>query len=120
MAAVVQGTAVEVAFGGFAYTGYVAEDVTVSYPNGNVEVIRDADGATLCKIFMDPSTKLEVTLLVLAAGSIDPPIDGALVTLTPPTGASTGFGSEGSTARHVAGATKLSLSLIKEDGMTYS
>lgn len=120
MPAVIKGTTIKVSFGSFIYTGYVAEDVTVSYPDGNKEVIKDADGATLAKIFMDPATKIDATVIVLAAGSIDPPTDGETVGLIPPTGSLTSFMSEGSTARHVPGATRLSLSLIKETSMTYT
>jgi len=120
MAAIQKGTTIKISFGSFAYTGYVAEDVTISYPNGNVEVLRDADGATMTKILMDPSTKIDATVLILTTGSIDPPVDGATVGLIPATGSLTSFMSLGSTARHVAGATRLSLSLIKETSMTYS
>jgi len=120
MAAVQKGTELSIGFGSFAYTGYVASDVTVTYPNGNVETIPDADGATMTKILMDPSAKIEADVVILAAGSIDPPIDGATVTLTPPSGESTNYMSEGSSAKHSVGATKLSLSLIAEDSMTYS
>ena len=120
MAAVQKGTELSIGFGSFAYTGYVASDVTVTYPNGNVETIPDADGATMTKILMDPSAKIEADVVILAAGSIDPPIDGATVMLTPPSGASTSYMSEGSSAKHSVGATKLLLSLIAEDSMTYS
>lgn len=108
-----------VSFGSFAYTGYVAEDVTVSSPNGNVEIIKNADGATMTKIFMDPSLKIDATVVILAAGSITPPIDGATVGLIPPGGTLISFMSSGSSAKHSAGATRLSLSLIKEGSMSY-
>lgn len=120
MAATLKGMTVEVSFASFLYTGYVAEDVVLSYPNGNIEVIPDADGATMTKIFMDPGTKIEATVVILSAGSIDPPADGDAVGIDIPDGTLTTFMSEGSSARHVAGATRLSLSLIKETSMTYS
>ncbi len=121
MPAVQKGTTLKVSFGSFVYTGYVAEDVTVSYPNGNVELVPDADGASMTKILMDPATKLEVTAVILdATGSIDPPADGDTVGLDTPGGTLTSFMSEGSSTKHAAGATKLSLSLIKEDSITYA
>jgi len=120
MAATQKGTELKIGFGSFAYTGFVAEDVTVSYPDGNVEVIKNADGATMTKIFMDPAKKIEATVVVLSTASIDPPIDGATVTLTPPGGTSTAYMSMGSSSKHTAGATRLSLSLIKETSMTYT
>jgi len=119
MSATQKGTSLKVGFGGYTYTSYVPEDATVTYPDGNVEILKDADGATMTKIFMDPATKLDITVIVeSAAGSIDPPTDGEYVTLTPPTGSETIFMSMGSTAKHTAGATRLSLSLIKETSMT--
>ena len=120
MAAVLKGTTVLISFGSFVYTGYVAEDITVSYPDGNVEIIKNADGATMTKIFMDPSTKIEITVVILSTGSSDPPIDGATVGLTPPKGTLTSFMSQGSSSKFGPGATRLSLSLIKEGSMTYS
>ena len=119
MALTIKGTTVSVGYGSLAYTGYVAEDLTVSYPDGNVEVIRDADGATMTKLFQDPAIKLDLTVVILATGSIDPPADGDTVGLIPATGSLTSFMSDGSSARHTAGATRLSLSLIKETSMTY-
>jgi len=120
MAAIQKGTTLMVSFGSFVYTGYVAQDVTISYPNGNVEIIRNVDGATLTKIFMDPAFKLDATLVILdATGSINPPIDGATVGLIPHMGTITSFMSEGSSAGFSAGATRLALSVIKEDSMTY-
>jgi len=119
MAAVFKGTTVAVSFAGFSYTGYVAESLTISYPDGNVEVLHDADGATQTKIFQDPGEKLECTLIILAAGTITPPIDGATVGLVPAIGSLTSFMSEGSSATHGPGATRLNLSLIKEGSMTY-
>lgn len=120
MAAVIKGTTIMISFGSFVYTGYVAESVTVTSPDGNKEEIRDADGAMMTKIFMDPSMKIEATVTILSTGSIAPPIDGATVGIIPPTGSLTSFMSEGSSATHTPGATKLSLSLIKETSMTYA
>jgi len=120
MSAIQEGTTLLISFGSFVYTGYVAEDVTVAYPNGNVEVIHDADGATMTKIFMDPTTKIDFTVVCLSSGSADPPIDGEAVGIVPPKGTLTTFMSEGSTSKHAAGATRLSLGLIGETSMTYT
>ena len=120
MGAIFKGTTLAVSFEGFTYTGYVAESLTVSYPNGNVEVLHDADGATMTKILQDPAEKIECTLIILAAGTITPPIDGATVGLIPAVGSLTSFMSEGSSTTHAPGATRLNLSLIKESGMTYA
>jgi hypothetical protein len=121
MAAIQKGTTLLISFGSFVYTGYVAEDITVSYPDGNVEVIKNADGATMTKIFMDPSTKIDATVVILSGtGQADPPIDGAAVGIIPPKGTLTTFMSMGSSSKFAAGATRLSLALVKENSMTYT
>ena len=120
MAAVIKGTTVEIGFGSLAYSGYVAESADHSFPSGNKEEIRDANGAMHTKILMDPITKLDLTVVILAAGSIEPPADGVAVSVALPSGTLTTFMSEGSSASHSAGATRLNLSLIKEDAMTYA
>lgn len=111
MAATQKGTTLKIGFGSFAYTGYVAEDVTVSKPNENVEVIKDADGATMTKILMDPKTKISMTLVILDTGSITPPSEGAKVTLIPPGGASADFNCESADVKHSAGATRLTMTI---------
>jgi len=119
MAAILKGTTVLVAFRSYAWTGYVPESLRVSYPNGNVEVIPDAAGATQTKILMDPSTKISLDVII-TTGAADPPIHGGIVSLTPPAGAAVSFFVESAEATHIPGATKLSLELIKEDSMTYT
>jgi hypothetical protein len=116
-----KGTTLMISFGSFVYTGYIAQSVTVSYPDGNVEVLRNADGATVTKIFQDPSLKLDCDLIILgASGTIVPPVDGATVGLIPHSGTITSFMSLGSQAKFSSGATIMSLSLIKETSMTYT
>lgn len=112
MAATQKGTTLKIGFGSFAYTGYVAENVTVSKPNENVEVIKDADGATMTKILMDPKIKIAMTVVILdAAGSITPPLEGAKVTLVPPDGTSADFNCESAEVKHSAGATRLTMTI---------
>lgn len=120
MAQIQKGTTVKVGFGSFSYTGYVPEDATLSYPNGNVEVIKDANGATQTIIAMDPAKQQDVTLIILAAGAIDPPIEQSIISLTPNWGAATSFRVLSASVKFVAGASRLSLSLIKEDSMSYT
>jgi len=118
MAAIQKGTTLKIGLGSFVYTGYVASNVTVTYPNGKVEVHEDADGATLTKIFMNPMTRIEFDLVVLgASGSTDAPIDGAAVGIIPPKGTLTTFMSDGSSGSFGPGATKMSLKLVLEDSM---
>lgn len=115
MAAVQIGTKLKIGFGGNTYANTFAEDVTVSKPNGNVEVIKDEVGATLTKILMDPGTKISGTFVLADAASIDPPAEGDTVTI----GSVTGY-CESAEAKFTAGATRLALTIIKEDSMTYS
>jgi hypothetical protein len=112
MAAVQKGTTLKISFGSFSYTGYVPEEVTVSKPNGNVEVLRDADGATMTKIFMDPLTRMTFTTVILSTGSITPPIEGAELTITEPSGTLTTWNCESAEVRHTAGATKLTMTVV--------
>jgi hypothetical protein len=121
MAAIVKGTTLMISFGSYVYTGYVPESMTVSFPNGNVKVIRDQHGATYAKLLMDPGTRVQGTFIIIGAtGSITPPIHGATVTLTPPTGTSTAFFCESAEVAFSAEESRLTLDLIKEDGMTYT
>lgn len=115
MSAVQKGTTLKISFGGNTYTSAIAEEVTVSKPNGNVEVIRDEDGATLTKILMDPGTVISGTFVLEDAYDDDPPAEGDTVVI----GSVTGY-CQSAEMRHVAGATRLSISIIKEDSMTYS
>lgn len=121
MAATQLGTDLKISFGDLSYTGYVAQDASLSFPEGNEEVIRDADGATHTIIHMDPGQRVSVTFVILSAtGSITPPIEGATVTLTPPQGTETAYRCVSGEASFAAGATRLALELIKEGSMTYS
>jgi hypothetical protein len=112
MAATQKGTTLKIGFGAFEYTGFVAEEVTVSKPNENVETIKDADGATMTKILMDPKIKISMTVVILdATGSITPPVEGAAVTLVPPGGTSATFNCDSADVKHSAGATRLTMTI---------
>ena len=115
MAAVQIGTKLKIGFGGNTYANTYAEEVTVSKPNGNVEVIKDELGATLTKILMDPGTKISGTFVLADAASIDPPAEGDTVTI----GTVTGY-CESAEAKFKDGATRLTMTIIKEDSMTYT
>ena len=121
MAATQKGTTLMISFGSYVYTGYIPESMTVSYPNGNVKVIRDQHGATYNKILMDPAQRVTGTFIIIgASGSVIPPIEGATVTLTPPTGTSTSFYCESAEVAFAAEESRLTMTLLKETSMTYS
>lgn len=121
MAAVQKGTTLMITYGSFAYTGYIPEDLTLSFGNSNIEVIRDEAGATKTKILMDPDQQIKGTFVILgASGSIVPPAVGASVGLTPPQGTLTTYYVVSADAKFAAGATRLTLDLIKETSVTYT
>src|SRR3990167_3389424 len=106
MSAIILGTTLKVSFGSFAYTGYVAESVSDSYDDNNLETIKDANGATMTKIFMDPVRKLDCELVILgASGSITAPAKGATLGLIPPQGTLTSFMVESAKVSFKDGAT---------------
>ncbi len=120
MAATLKGQQVKISFGSLSYSGYIPEDFTWSKPNKSVEDVKDADGATIAKIFMDPSTEVEGTFIIDSTGSITPPADGTQITITLPDNTSFTGLSIGSSVKFAHGATKLTLKLIKEDNLTLS
>lgn len=116
-----KGTTLMISFGSLAYTGYVAQDADSSKPDLNEEVIKSAAGATHTKILMDPSTVFTGTFVILgASGSVTPPAQGDTVTLTPPQGTSVAWYCRSASVAFTAGASRLSLDLIKETSMTYT
>lgn len=120
MAQVQKGTTLLVGFGSYVYSGYIPETITVTKPDGNVEVHRDVNGATMTKILMDPCVKINMTT-VISTGSAACPAEGTTVTLTPPEGTSVGYyAGPGCSVAYAPGATKLTLDLIKEASMTYA
>ena len=120
MAATQLGTELKIAFGSFSYSGYVPESVTVSKPNLNIKTVKDANGATMTKILMDPAERINCTLIIASTGSITPPAEGSIVTLTPPAGTSTTYFCESAEVAHDEGESKLTLTLVKESSMTYT
>ena len=121
MALVQLGTTVAVGFGTFTYTGYVPEDgLTWKQPAGNVEEITDVHGAMQTKLIMDPRQEFGLSVIIHAAGTIVPPIQGATLAIKNPMGTTVTCMVNDATATFIRGATKLALDLVKEGSMTYS
>lgn len=118
MAAVIKGTTYVVSFNSAALSNVTLTSVKTTKDDNNVELIQDADGATDALIYMDPYTKYEIEGVCTSAPTAV--AKGGTVTFTPPGGASTAFRCESYNVTHVAGATRVSITVIKEDSMTYT
>lgn len=118
MAAVIKGTTYVVSFNGAALTNVTLTSVRCRADDNNVETIPDQDGATDAIIFMDPYSIYDIEGVCTAAPSSV--AKGATVSFTPPGGSATNFRCENYERSYVAGATRISATLIKEDSMTYT
>jgi hypothetical protein len=122
-AAVQQGTALKISFGSLSYPGYVPEDgVTLGRPARAHHVIADrTTGDTKTRIIVDKATTLSVAFVILdATGSITPPDEGDIITLTDPAALETIFLVLSAQTAFARGAARLRLSLIHEDSLTYA
>jgi hypothetical protein len=118
MAAVIKGTTYVVSFNSAALSNVTLTSVKTTKGDNNVELIQDADGATDALIYMDPYTEYQIEGVCTAAPTCV--AKGASVTFTPPGGASTVFRCEQYNVEHSAGATRVSMTVIKEDSMAYT
>jgi hypothetical protein len=120
-APVQKGEVLKVGFGSFAYTGYIPEDGLKWKKPGDVEAVKDENNATITKIITDPRDEFEMSLIIKnTSGSITPPITGATVTITNPAGSSVACMCADADVTLARSYAKLTLSLVKEDSMTYS
>ena len=116
MAATQLGTDVKIGFGSNAYTGTLLESYTTEAVDGNVEEILDELGATETVVLMNPATQISFTAVILdSGGSLTPPAIGASITVN-----SVVYRATSSSVSQVAGASRLSLTAIKENAMTYT
>ncbi len=120
-APVQKGEVLKVGFGSFAYAGYIPEDGLKWKKPGDVEAVKDENNATITKIITDPRDEFEMSLIIKnTSGSITPPITGAAVTITNPAGSSVTAMCVDADVTLARSYAKLTLSLVKEDSMTYS
>lgn len=117
-----KGTTLKVGFGNFAYTGYVPEDgLRWRKPAGNQEDVTDENGAMLTKILMDPRQEFDMDLIIKdTGGSITPPKQGDTIAFTDPANNALSVMCNSAEVSFARGASKLTMSLVKEDSMTYS
>ena len=116
MAATQIGTDVKIGFGSNAYTGTILESFNTEAVDGNVEEILDELGATETVVLMNPATQISFTAVIKeTGGSLTPPAIGASITVD-----SVLYRATSSSVAQVAGASRLSITAIKEDSMTYT
>jgi len=119
-AAIQKGTTYQIAFGDFAYTGYVPEDgLSWSKPREVVEVT-DTNGAIVNKVIHAPKDVFSATFLILDAGSITPPNTGDTVSITDPANTSQSCMCVSGNVEFNRAHTKLVLELVNEPDITYS
>jgi hypothetical protein len=118
-----QGTPVRLGFGSLSYPGYIPVDgVVFSRPARIIHSISKYDtGDTRTKIIVDKGTRLELRLIILdSGGSITPPDDGDIITLTSPDGGVSIFFVESAPVSLARGAAMLRMELIAEDSVVYA
>ena len=117
-----KGTALKVGFGSFAYTGYLPEDgLSWAKPLLNETIVKDEDNLTITKILSDPANVFNMTLIIKnVGGSITPPAKGDPITITDPGGATLVCMTVDANVAFARDQSRLKLSLIKEDSMSYS
>jgi len=111
----------KIAFGSFAYTGYLPEDgVTWKKPR-NIQEITDENDAIITKLISQPKDSFSLPLLIKdTGGDITPPVIGSTVTITDPDNSSQACMVEDATVEFSRGITKLTLELVNEPDITYS
>lgn len=118
MAALIKGTTYVVSFNSASLSNVTLTSVKVGRDDNNLETIPNEDGATDAKIYMDPFTTVSIEGVCKSAPSA---VDkGSTLAFTPPGGTSTNYCVESYEAAYVAGATRISATLVLEDSMTYT
>lgn len=109
----------KVAFGAFAYTGYLPTDWTLKYKNADDEIIKDERNATITHILTDPRVEMNGSLLIKSTGSITPPEKGSYISLTGPIDvAAKYYYVVDASVAFSSGVSKLTLSLLLEDSQS--
>lgn len=114
MATTQKGEQLDIGIGGYTYTGYIVEDVTIT-PTAEIDVIKDEDNATVTKLISDPGETLNINCIIKNGSSVNFDI-GDSITIN----GTTYMLDTGSSVSRSRGAARLTLSLIKEDSMTYT
>lgn len=115
MAATQLGSDLKIGFGSNTYANCLMESFTTEAVDGNVEEIPDEDGASETVILMNPGTQISFTAVIKDAGSLTPPAIGSSITIN-----SVVYRCLSSSVAQTVGASRVSISAIKETSMTYS
>ena len=116
MAATQVGTTLKIGFASNAYTGTIVESFDTEAIDKNVEEIPDELGATETIVLMDPATQISFTAVIKeTGGSLTPPAIGSSITVN-----SVLYRCLSSSVAQTTGASRLSITAIKEDSMTYA
>jgi hypothetical protein len=114
-----QGETLKIGFGAAAYTGYIVDEWESS-TDADEEIVKAENGDTVTVITMDPRAVHNATFIIKNAGSIAPPAKNSVLTLIPPQGTSTKYRVQTASVRFARGATRLTVSMLKEASMTYA
>ena len=116
MAAISQkGTTLKIAYSTNVLTGYIMEDFTTE-ATGEQDAIKDEDNATTTILISDLGTRKSFTAIIKeTGGSLTPPAQGSTVTIN-----SVNYRCESSSVKQSRKASMLTISVIKEDAMTYT
>jgi len=88
-AAVQEGTTLKIAFGSFAYTGYIPEDGLRWSKPRELEEVTDENNSVVSLIISRPKDQFDVDLIIKdTGGDITPPTAGTEVSITDPDGGS--------------------------------
>ena len=116
MAAIVQkGTNVQIGFGGMTYSGVVLQDASEE-STGDHDIVRDTDNAAHTRLISNLGKRISFTAVILSTpGITTPPAQSTVVSID---GAS--YIVVSSKIDYQAKESRLSLTLEKEDSITYS
>lgn len=114
MAAITQlGTAVDIGFNSYTFTGYLMESMG-NESTGEQKVIKDEDNATYCILVEDKGRRLNFTAVVKSGSTPESIEQGDVITVN-----SVNYRVESASVARTPEEARLSITCIKEDSVTY-
>lgn len=119
------GEAVVIGFGDLSISGYFAEDgVTYEKSYDDTQVLKDQSGNTRTKVRMDPRKIISGTFMadLDSNNTVDGVTfeEGDTVSITDVAGETTVYEVQSASSAMAANALRITMTLIKEDSMTYT